>query len=122
MKGSKRAKLLATLLALEAHFLAAGMLHAQTTNIPDAIMERAAQIPGAQFVQTIDSYLIRYQANTTNGNWIRAQGSGLDADYPYPTLYATNRMEDCPAANIDEPPCASKRMSLSYLFSTHLEF
>ena len=74
----------------------------------------------AQFVQVINSYLLRYQS--TNGSWIRAAGAGLDGSSPYPTMTSSNRMEDSPASNINEPPCQSQRMSMSNSFVTFLEF
>ena len=105
-----------------------GMPTISGTNTPGIVLSNYFFLPpeysgSVQFVQVIDSYLIRYQTNTPVGSWIRAQGSGLDTSYPYPTIISSNRMEDSPGFDINGPPfCESKRMSVSNSFQTWLEF
>jgi hypothetical protein len=74
-----------------------------------------------QWVQVITSFAIRYQTNNASGAWLVLRGANL-LDGPYPYSTDPNSTQDSPGANIDEPPCQSKALSISCHFEMFLEF
>jgi hypothetical protein len=94
---------------LALHFGNPGMLFEMMTN----------NAPGEwEFVQIINSYTARHQ-NAGDGTWVRAQGTGLDTEFPYPRWLPPAHTKDAPGLELFPQSSAA---TLDFSFTMHLMF
>lgn len=108
-----------------------GLHYGIITRTPGITFSNAYSMPAGvsgtfQWVQVIDSVILRYQTNDASGGWFTLAASNVsDIQVPYPYT-AVNRTEDSPGASIGNtingPFCDNKHLTDSRAFEMYLEF